>query len=571
MNKAITDGAHLMPPDFAQAPDAFCAGDGTPGSPCLGAHARIVCDDPDFGSCLELEKFDATQKLRYMGETPLLPGCYLRISARVKAVRGALPSVRIAGFAGGAGGVAVMGVQGTGPTLALDDHGEITEVSAIVGPGARGGVDMVWGREAIYGHFGLDLTGATGGVIRIESLVIEDVTGVFLRDLLPMVDVRDFGAQGDGETGDSDAFEAADAAAGGRMLLVPRGVFHLERDVRLEAQVVFDGQIVMPEDAVLLLAGRFDLAAYAQAFGDDATGLRRGLQALVAAPDRHRFDLQGRQVLLGAPLQVSPPKVQSAAATRKVICNGELVAQPSEAWARVTCHAGATWWELAPNVLSDVAEFHQIAIGTQVTGEGVGPQAYVCGKDRETRTLRLNVPLAGVAGRRDLTFTRPHYLLDFSEWPEAWNITLARLQFDGGGLASGVMLAPTGAGFRLQDCAITQTGDRALTSCGIGCAGLALDRVDVLCQQGTGLNTSADGVRLTQSQIRGPGGLAHMAGSQSLVMGCHFEGTTPQAEVILAEPAAITGTHFQSCKVRTVDGHPVNPPAGNIVSGTASG
>ncbi len=109
MNKAITDGILLMPPAFAGGLDTWSSGDGTPGSNTYDAsgNAAFVPADQDFGGCLELLKSDALQKLRYSGETPLLPGCYLQIKARVKAISGAFPSVRIAAWAGGAGGAQV--------------------------------------------------------------------------------------------------------------------------------------------------------------------------------------------------------------------------------------------------------------------------------------------------------------------------------------------------------------------------------------------------------------------------------------------------------------------------------
>lgn len=121
MNKAITDGVLLMPPAFAAGLDVYSSGDGTPGSDTYlnAVNAAFVPADQDFGGCLELLKTDATQKLRYMGETPLLPSCYLRISARVKAVSGNLPSVRIVAYAGGAGGLLVSGVTTTGPSVTL--------------------------------------------------------------------------------------------------------------------------------------------------------------------------------------------------------------------------------------------------------------------------------------------------------------------------------------------------------------------------------------------------------------------------------------------------------------------
>src|SRR5690606_4918739 len=117
------------------------------------ANAAFVPADQDFGGALELLKTQGTQKLRYTGETPILPGCYLQITARIKAISGNLPAARIAGWAGGAGGNSVTGVVMTGPSTQLTSYGQVVEVSAIVGVGARGGVDMVWGRSALYGHF----------------------------------------------------------------------------------------------------------------------------------------------------------------------------------------------------------------------------------------------------------------------------------------------------------------------------------------------------------------------------------------------------------------------------------
>ena len=163
MNKAITDGVVLQPPSFSQGLNVWARGDGTAGSDTYQgtATAAYVPADLDFSGCLEIQKTDATQKLRYMGETPLLPGCYLRITAKIKAMSGPLSTVRIAGWAGGSGGGHVSGLNETGNSVSLSAYGEIVEVSAIVGSGQRTGVDMVWGRAPLFGHFGLDLTGPT--------------------------------------------------------------------------------------------------------------------------------------------------------------------------------------------------------------------------------------------------------------------------------------------------------------------------------------------------------------------------------------------------------------------------
>ena len=104
MNKAITDGLQLMPPAFEAGLGVWSRGDGTPGSDTYdgAADAALVTGDSDFGSCLELQKTESTQALRFMGQTPIEPGCYLQIRVRVKAMSGALPTVRVAGFAANA-------------------------------------------------------------------------------------------------------------------------------------------------------------------------------------------------------------------------------------------------------------------------------------------------------------------------------------------------------------------------------------------------------------------------------------------------------------------------------------
>ena len=103
MNIAITAGLQLMPPGFAAGLSAWSREYGTPGSATWAnqANAAIVAADQDFGSCLEINKVEDTTRIRFMGETPILPGTYLRISARVKAISGPRPSVRIGGWAGG--------------------------------------------------------------------------------------------------------------------------------------------------------------------------------------------------------------------------------------------------------------------------------------------------------------------------------------------------------------------------------------------------------------------------------------------------------------------------------------
>ena len=189
-------------------------------------------------------------------------------------------------------------------SVLLDTYGEVKEVTAIVGGGNRFGVDMVWGRLSIFGHFGIDLTGPNGGVVRVEDIVIEDVTSVFLRNMMDVVDVQDYGAIGDGFTDNVAAFEAADAAAAGRDVLIPEGIYHLATTVTMNNQLRFEGSIDMPDDAIFQLTKDFGFNAYEEAFGDETVALKKGLQALFNFTDHESFDLGGRVINLDEPLDV---------------------------------------------------------------------------------------------------------------------------------------------------------------------------------------------------------------------------------------------------------------------------
>ncbi len=259
MNKAITDGIVFMPLPFAAGLGVWSSGDGTPGSDTYATSGTgvFVAADQDFGGCLEVQKTSTVQKVRYMGETPILPGTYLRITAKVKAVAGPLPSVRIAGFGGRNGGGAASVPTSVGPQKALTTYGTVVEISAIVGTGDRTGVDLVW-TAADYGHFGVDLTGTSGGLVRIDDIFIEDYTIAFQRDMMAMVDVRDFGAKGNNSTDDSAAFEAADAAANGRQILVSEGVYFLAQDVTIQSRIRFEGRVTQPADKRFILQKDFN-------------------------------------------------------------------------------------------------------------------------------------------------------------------------------------------------------------------------------------------------------------------------------------------------------------------------
>ena len=140
----------------------WSACDGTPGSDTYAGSAlgAFVPADQDFGGCLEILASANPTKLRYMGQTPILPGCYLEVRVRVKAVAGPLPAVRIAGWAGDQSGH-VTGLTEAATAVQLTGYGQVVELRAIIGTGARQGVDLVW-QGTDYGHIGIDILGGGG-------------------------------------------------------------------------------------------------------------------------------------------------------------------------------------------------------------------------------------------------------------------------------------------------------------------------------------------------------------------------------------------------------------------------
>lgn len=113
MKIAISAGVQLMPSAFAAGLSAWSSENGLSGEATWAgaSNAATVPADQDFGTCLEIVKQGDVTRLRFRGETPILPGTYLRISARLKAVAGTLPSVRIAGWPGTAARVGVARVR----------------------------------------------------------------------------------------------------------------------------------------------------------------------------------------------------------------------------------------------------------------------------------------------------------------------------------------------------------------------------------------------------------------------------------------------------------------------------
>ena len=177
MAAAAPTTADLTPPPFHEGLCDWSSGDGTPASPtyedCAGA--RLVPDDPDFGDCLELERLESLQRLRYMGELPLHPGMRVEIRLRLKPVSGAPGSARAAAWPGGAGGTGVPGLPAAGRLIPLPPPGGILDLRLVIARHPALGVDLAWDARALSAHVGVDLLGPAGGRVRIANLAAREI------------------------------------------------------------------------------------------------------------------------------------------------------------------------------------------------------------------------------------------------------------------------------------------------------------------------------------------------------------------------------------------------------------
>lgn len=576
MTIAIIGSQALMPPPFQSGLSLWSQTDGSAGSPTWAgaSNAAIVPADEDFGTCLEILKQQTVTSARYTRQTPINPGNYLRISTRVKAIAGNLPQVRIAAFAGNSSGGNIAGVTQVGPVVSLPGYGQVVEVSAIVGTGLRDGVDMAWGRTAAFGHFGLDLIGDNFGSIRIENVVIEDVTAAFVPGMLDWVDVRDFGAVGDGVTDDRAAFIAANAAANGGEVLVPAGTYRIASDLSMSAPVRFVGTLQMPRTARLALLGRFDYPTYADAFGDETEGMKRALQALLGYTDHGALDLCGRTINLTEPITIegTAPGLASFA-NRRVITNGQFNIVAGPAWQSRVVTSGGTYDPNQPETLSGVGNVANIEIGSRISGPGVGREVYVRNRNIAANTLSLSQPLYGGAGTRSYTFTRDRYAFDFSDMEQLSRLNFDDIEFLLNGVGSGVMLAKAGVLNGFRDCYFTHPKDRGITSIGSACQGMSVDRCEFLSNEMTDLaqnrrsvaiNVNNNDAKIRHNRCNRFGHFMIANGGGHIIEGNHwFQGDNSQNGVrfgglVLTQTNVqvnVTGNYIDNCSIEWTNEH----------------
>ncbi|MCB6178469.1 right-handed parallel beta-helix repeat-containing protein [Rhodobacter sp. Har01] len=579
MNKAITEGLVLMPPPFSAGLANWSSANGVPGDASYSGapNAALVSNDQDFGSCLELQKTAATQKLRAFAETPLRPDMYIRITVKLKAVSGNLPEARIAAWAGNAGGSNVGGVPQTDASVQLLSYGEIVTLQTIIGAGNRQGVDLAWGLEPVFAHVGLDLTGSTGGVVRIDDIVVEDVTEVFLRGLVDVVDVRDYGAVGDGVANDFAAFQAADLAAAGRSILVSSGTYLIAGNLTVNSPIRFVGTITQPAANRLVLTRNFDLDTYSAAYGGDAEGFRRALQALFYFSDHVTFDMSGRRVDLTAPVDVAAISGLTSFSNRRVLRNGSINAVTSTAWTSEVVTSVATYSTAAATTLTGVVNVANVPLGALVQATGVGREVYVKAKDIGAGTVELSQPLYGAAGTRTYTFTRFKYLLDFSGFSQMSRFEMQELEFNCLGLASGVLLPLAGSVNRFDNCTFNRPLDRGITSTGSGCQGIQVDHCQFLSNEQSlpaqsrttiALNIQANDAKIRNNRVVRFRHFAVMNGTSHMVQSNHFfQGDDQTSGVRLAGliftqtnvATVVSGNYVDNCFIEWGNEHDVEP------------
>lgn len=188
MSISLFSDTDLMPPPFSEGLCDWSREDGTPETLTYetARNARLARNDADFGDCLEVRKLDPVQRLRYMGEVPVQRGAFIEFGARVKAMRGPLPEVRAASFAGGIHASVISGLPLQGPVTRLENFETVYLVRAVIGPKAMPGVDLVWDSRAVYAHLGIDILGPENSVLRIEQMVVREVTLRFLPGRMPL-------------------------------------------------------------------------------------------------------------------------------------------------------------------------------------------------------------------------------------------------------------------------------------------------------------------------------------------------------------------------------------------------
>ncbi len=376
------------------------------------------------------------------------------------------------------------------------------------------------------------------------------------------VDVRTFGAIGDGTADDSLAFERAAAAAGPAGIVVPAGTFRLSRDVVFEVPVRLLGTISQPAGRHAVFLRNLDYSSYCAAFGE-REALGRALRALFAVAGAASLDLEGRTLVLSRPLDVARAAGTRRSAGRKGVRNGTFAVAPGPAWEPETIRARARFDPTGPAELRDVAPGARIAPGALVSGPGLGRAVHVRDRDVEGRTVGLCLPGWGDAEIARYEFRRYRYALDFSGFDDLPDVALEDVRLDLGGAAGGILLPERHRRFRGIRLVVEAPAGQGLSGLGRGTSGLDLDqcRFEAAGAEAVALASGGASVRLRGCVFDGFETAAILSGRGHLVSGCRFVGGGGGGRstglcLTRREPRCqVVGNAFDGCGIRWSDEH----------------
>lgn len=211
-----------------------------------------------------------------------------------------------------------------------------------------------------------------------------------------------------------------------------------------------------------------------------------------------------------------------------------------------------------PLRLTGVANVANIVVGARVTGTGVGREVYVQSVNVAAGTVELSQPLFAAAGTRTYTFLRYRYVVDLTGFQNLSRLEFHGVEFDCGGVASGVILPGSGIALRLDNCVFNRPRDRGITSPGQGCQGLMVDLCQFLSNEQSlpaqnrttvALNVNANDAKLRDCRVVRFAHFAVLGGTGHLVVANHFFQGDEQPAGLRRAGIVFTSTHARSLVV----------------------
>jgi hypothetical protein len=210
----------------------------------------------------------------------------------------------------------------------------------------------------------------------------------------------------------------------------------------------------------------------------------------------------------------------------------------------------------------------------------VGREVYVTAKNVGAGTITLSQPLWGAPASQTYTFRRFRYALDFSGFAQLSRLVLDDLDIQCNGVASGILLPPAGSINQIRDCWITRPRDRGISSHGLGCQDLQVDRCQMISNEqsaaatartSVGLNVNANDAKIRDSRFQRMGTTMVLRGNGHLIVGNHwFQGDEvtdgPRvAGLVFTETnvkSVVTGNYIDNCFIEWTNEHDATPALG---------